>query len=118
MNHPQRRLALASHWLASERLTAHIEEWCVASIPEREWLPSLHKIFQVERDEFWVVALDKLQIHAVGETPQPLLGEGRVTDLAINVVLPWLWIRTKEGGNEKILNEVERRFFGWPAARR
>ena len=48
--------------------------------------------------------------------PQPLLGVARVTDLAVNVVLPWLWIRAQEGGNEQILREVERRFFAWPTA--
>jgi hypothetical protein len=48
--------------------------------------------------------------------PQPLLGAARVTDLAVNVVLPWLWIRAKEGGNEKILRETEKRFLAWPAA--
>ena len=48
--------------------------------------------------------------------PQPLLGQARVTDLAVNVVLPWLWIRAREGGNEKLQAEVERRFFAWPAA--
>ena len=48
--------------------------------------------------------------------PQPLLGAGRVTDLAVNVVLPWLWVRAREGGNEKILREMERRFQAWPAA--
>jgi hypothetical protein len=36
--------------------------------------------------------------------------------LAVNVVLPWLWIRAKEGGNEKFQREVEERFFAWPAA--
>ena len=48
--------------------------------------------------------------------PQPLLGEARVTDLAVNVILPWLWIRAQEGGNEKFRREMERRFFAWPAA--
>jgi hypothetical protein len=48
--------------------------------------------------------------------PQPLLGEARVTDLAVNVILPWLWIRAKAGGNEKLQREVERRFFAWPVA--
>ena len=48
--------------------------------------------------------------------PQPLLGEGRVTDLAVNVVLPWLWVRAREGGNMKFQREVERRFLAWPAA--
>jgi len=45
-----------------------------------------------------------------------LLGAARVTDLAVNVILPWLWIRAQEGGNEKIRREVERRYFAWPAA--
>jgi hypothetical protein len=34
----------------------------------------------------------------------------------VNVILPWLWVRAKEGGNQKIRREVERRFFAWPAA--
>ena len=45
-----------------------------------------------------------------------MLGEARVTDLAVNVVLPWLWVRAREGGNEKVQREVERRYFAWPAA--
>jgi hypothetical protein len=113
-NHPQRRLALASHWLASTGLASRIEEWCVAEIPEREWLASLHKIFQVERDEFWSWHWTFKSARLA--KPQPLLGEARVVDLAVNVVLPWLWLRAREGGNEKILHEVERRFFEWPAA--
>jgi hypothetical protein len=48
--------------------------------------------------------------------PSPLPGEARATDLAVNVSLPWLWIRAVEGKNEKIRREVERRFFAWPAA--
>ena len=127
-NHPQRRLALASHWLVSENLVAKIEAWCVAEMkatpvtpalsPPRgegeRWRQSLHKIFQVEQDEFW--SWHWTFNSARLDQPQPLLGAARVTDLAVNVVLPWLWIRAREGGNEKILREVERRFFAWPAA--
>jgi hypothetical protein len=128
-NHPQRRLALASRWLASENLVSKIEAWIAAEIfskplasstapPGRgegeKLLRSLHEVFAVGRDEFW-------SWHWTFNSPrlpkpQPLLGEGRTTDLAVNVVLPWLWIRAKEGRNEKILREVERRFLGWPAA--
>jgi len=113
-NHPQRRLALASHWLVSGSLAEKIENWCVADLPERGWLAALHAIFQVERDEFWSWHWTFKSARLA--KPQPLLGEARVTDLAVNVVLPWLWVRAREGGSEKVLREVERRFFAWPAA--
>jgi hypothetical protein len=117
-NHPQRRLALASHWLASENLIAKIEGWCATKLPDQKLLESLHEIFQVESDEFW--SWHWTFKSARMAKPQPLLGEARVTDLAVNVVLPWLWIRGScarpPGGNEEFLREIERRFFAWPAA--
>ena len=113
-NHPQRRLALASHWLASKNLAAKIEGWGAANTPDKRLIDSLHEIFQVGRDEFWSWHWTFKSARLA--RPQPLLGAARVTDLAVNVVLPWLWIRAKEGGNEKFQREVERRFFAWPAA--
>jgi len=113
-NHPQRRLALAAHWLAAETLVAKIEDWCAAEIPDHRLLASLHKIFQVEHDEFWSWHWTFKSARLA--RPQPLLGTARVTDLAVNVVLPWLWVRAREGENEKIRRAVERRFFAWPAA--
>ena len=68
----------------------------------------------MERDEFWSWHWTFKSARLT--KPQPLLGEARVTDLAINVILPWLWIRAKEGGNENFQREMERRFFAWPAA--
>jgi len=113
-NNPQRRLALAAHWLASKNLVAKIENWCAAEIPDKKLLESLHEIFQIERDEFW--SWHWTFKSARMTKPQPLLGEARVTDLAANVILPWLWIRAREGGNEKLRREIERRFFAWPMA--
>jgi hypothetical protein len=113
-NHPQRRLALASHWLADKNFISKIEGWGAGEIFDKKLLGSLLEIFQIERDEFW--SWHWTFKSARMEKPQPLLGGARVTDLAVNVILPWLWIRAKEGGNEEIRREVERRFFAWPAA--
>jgi len=113
-NHPQRRLALASHWLASENLVSKIEGWCAAERSDKKLPASLREIFQVGRDEFW--SWHWTFKSARMTKPQPLLGEARVTDLAVNVVLPWLWVRAHAGGNEKLAQEVERRFFAWPVA--
>jgi Protein of unknown function (DUF2851) len=113
-NHPQRRLALASHWLAAGDFIPKLEQWCAKELPEKKLVASLHKIFQVEQDEFWswhwTFKSERMT------RAQPLLGEARVTDLAVNVVLPWLWVRAREGGNTEFQREVERRFLAWPAA--
>ncbi len=45
-----------------------------------------------------------------------MLGLTRVTDLAINVVLPWLWVRAAEGHNEQLQQQIEARYFQWPTA--
>jgi hypothetical protein len=112
-NHPQRRLALAAHWLADNHFISNIERWSAAKLPDRKLLDSLLKLFQVEHDEFW--SRHWTFKSARLPKPQPLLGAARVTDLAVNVVLPWLWTRAREGGNEKLQAEIERRFFTWPA---
>jgi hypothetical protein len=113
-NHPQRRLALAAHWLADINFISKIENWSAAEISDKKLLASLLEIFQVERDEFW--SWHWTFKSARMKKPRPLLGDARVTDLAVNVILPWLWIRSREDGNEKFQNEIERRFFAWPAA--
>jgi Protein of unknown function (DUF2851) len=113
-NHPQRRLALAAPWLADKQFISKIEGWSAVELPDRKILDSLLNIFQIERDEFW--SRQRTLKSARLAKPQPLLGPTRATDLAVNVVLPWLWVRAQEGGNEKIRREMERRFFAWPAA--
>ena len=39
-----------------------------------------------------------------------------MTDLAVNVILPWLWVRAVEGQNQTLREVIERRYFAWPAA--
>jgi len=113
-NHPQRRLALAAHWLAAEKPIAQLKHWCAATLPDNRLLESLAEIFQRDHDEFW--SWHWTFRSARLRQPQPLLGEKRVTDLAVNVVLPWLWTRAVDGHNEKLQSEIERRYFAWPAA--
>ena len=112
-NHPLRRLALAAHWLADKKFIAKIENWISARKGEGVGR-QLAKILQVEGDDFWSWHIT-FKSPAL-KRPQPLLGDARVTDLAMNVILPWLWIRAAEGGNKKIQAEVERRYFAWPPA--
>jgi hypothetical protein len=113
-NHPERRLALAAHWLARADLVPSIERWCTANISNEELLQTLQNIFLVQEDEFWSWhwTLKSKRLNA----PQPLIGPTRVTDLAINVILPWLWMRAVEGNNDVLQEKMESRFLAWPSA--
>jgi hypothetical protein len=111
-NHPQRRLALASHWLAKKRLTADLDAWCSKKVGDGELASTLHAYLQAD-DEFWswhwTLRSGRMKV------AQPLLGPARLTDLAVNVILPWLWSRAVEGKDASTQCEIERRFFAWPA---
>ena len=113
-NHPQRRLALAAHWLAAGDTVQQLERWCAADLPDKKFPHSLRKIFEVECDEFW--SWHWTFRSARLRKPQPLLGDARVTDLAVNVVLPWLWARAVEGKNGRLQHVLEWRYFAWPPA--
>jgi hypothetical protein len=142
-NHPQRRLALATHWLADKKLIAKIENWSMTDVlsdcssghesaltsnhnepahadgyedsrKSHALLDSLREILEVEHDEFW--SWHWTFRSARLKKPQPLLGDARVTDLAVNVILPWLWTRAAEGKNEKLQRIIENRYTVWPQA--
>ena len=140
-NYPQRRLALAAHWLADKKLISKIENWSVADVSDgraalstlrssatedgprgqadrqvspARLLDSLRKILEVERDEFWSWHWTFRSARLT--QPQPLLGDARVTDLAVNVILPWLWTRATEGKNGRLQQIIEHRHAVWPQA--
>lgn len=113
-NHPQRRVVLASQWASKADLVPALEQWCTHETAATSLPSSLLRILQGEPDEFW--SWHWTFRSARLKHPQPLLGESRVTDLAVNVVLPWLWIRAVEGKNAAIQKEIERRYFTWPPA--
>jgi hypothetical protein len=113
-NSPQRRLALVAHWLTRGDLVSRIERWCATPLPDRELTASLMNLLRIEDDDFWcfhwTIRSRRLK------KAQPLLGTARVTDLAVNVILPWLWIRAREGGNTELQRSIEHRFEIWPPA--
>ena len=111
-------------------LVSKLERWCAAEISggraalprgqaDRQVSPtrlvdSLREILEVERDEFW--SWHWTFRSARLKKPQPLLGDARVTDLAVNVILPWLWTRAAEGKNGKLQRIIEHRYAVWPQA--
>ena len=113
-NHPQRRLALAAHWLAAGDLLPKLEKWFTASLPDAALADSLLEVLQVDRDEFWSWHWTFRSARLA--RPQPMLGAARVTDLAVNVILPWFWMRAVEGKNGQLQRVAENRYFNWPAA--
>ena len=113
-NHPQRRLALAAHWLAAGDLVEKLERWFTTEIADAELADSLLKVLQVERDDFWSWHWTFRSARLA--RPQPMLGAARVTDLAVNVILPWFWMRAEEGKNEKLRRVAEHRYRVWPSA--
>src|SRR5437870_8072381 len=113
-NHPQRRLALAAHWLARGDLSAHLEKWGTTIAEDPGLTTSLLTKLQAGSDEFWAWHWT-LRSKRLAR-PQPLLGATRVTDLAVNVILPWLGSRAAEEKNQAAQQEIERRYLSWPRA--
>jgi hypothetical protein len=113
-NQPQRRLALAAHWLSTQDFIPRLERWCTLEKPEESPAASLLARLQAPEDEFWSRHWGLRT--APLPRPQPLLGATRVTDLAINVILPWFWVRAAAGRNEPLRKLAEDRYRAWPAA--
>ncbi len=113
-NHPQRRLALASRWALAANLAARLERWCARPLPDNHLVSALLETLQVQPDGFWSWHCTFRSARL--KQAQPLLGATRVTDLAVNVVLPWLWVRAVEGKSETMQRTIEHRYFTWPPA--
>jgi hypothetical protein len=111
-NHPQRRLALAAHWLTLRDMIPRLENWFTQSVPESQLLPSLAAILNATHDDYW--SRHWTFCSARLAKPQPLLGTQRVTDLAINVIIPWLWVRAITGENQPLRQLAEHYYFAWP----
>lgn len=113
-NFPQRRLALASHWLANKNFFPKLEKWFTTQNATASPAQTLLEFLQVEEDEFW--SWHWTFRSARLPMPQALIGASRVTDLAINVILPWFWMRAVIGKNDDLKERAEQIYFKWPAA--
>ena len=113
-NQPQRRLALAAHWLAAKSFSARLEEWFASGNDAVPPPQSLLTCLQPPLDDFWSRHWS-FQSPRLAQ-PQPLLGQSRATDLAINVILPWFWTRARAGRNKRLTQLAEQRFLAWPPA--
>jgi hypothetical protein len=113
-NHPIRRLALLAHWLARDDLPARLEQWLQIDCPKTKLAPTLNETLAVQPESFW-------KHHWTFRSPrQPkpcaLLGPTRVTDLAINVILPWFHARAAAGENPIMQSRIGARYVDWPPA--
>ena len=113
-NHPQRRLALAAHWLLRPNFISELEIWMTNSSPAASSPSGLMEILQVPRDDFWSHHWTFRSARL--ELPHPLIGSSRLTDLAVNVFLPWFWGRAVAGKSEALKQRVETAYWKWPAA--
>jgi len=113
-NHPQRRLALAAHWLLDGQILSRVDEWGTAPLAPGAAAAALLEALQVAEDTFWsrhwTLRSPRL------ERARPMLGAPRATDLAMNVLLPWLWMRAVQGQNAALQASLETRYLGWPTA--
>jgi hypothetical protein len=112
-NHPQRRLALAAHWLGRPHFLEDLEHWFQDDVRPREHRRHLASLMQVSGDPFWV-AHWTLRAEITGPA-RPLLGPQRLTDLAVNVLLPWFWMRAVAANNQKLRDRAETFYVQWPS---
>lgn len=113
-NLPQRRLALAAHWLADGSFMSRLESWFTSDKSGDALVDSLLGCLQPPKDEFWSYhwSFRSARLPKV----HPLLGESRLADLAVNVVLPWFWMRAHAGKNDHLKSVACRRYMSWPVA--
>lgn len=111
-NHPQRRMALAGTWLSDPAWPERLEQWFQTHPEPSDAERSLIDTLKPTTHGFW-----RRHFTLNGrELPSalPLLGSGRLNDLAVNVVLPWLWARTESGGDPAAQARVETLYRHWP----
>ena len=112
-NRPERRLALAAHWLAKRDFVTWLDDW-ICQLPKKP-SPAASLLGRLAvSDDYW----SRHWTFRSGRfaAAQPLLGTGRLHDLAVNVLLPWLHARATAADNDGLAARIAERYFAWPKA--
>lgn len=110
-NRPERRLALAACWLSRPDFVPWLDDWVCQT--ETRPTPAAALLGHLTAsDEYWSTHWT----FRSGRFPkaQPLLGAGRLHDIAVNVILPWLYARAAADDNTGLRQRVVERYFAWP----
>ena len=110
-NRPERRLALAACWLSRPNFVPWLDDWVCQT--ETRPTPAAALLGHLTAsDEYWSTHWT----FRSGRFPkaQPLLGAGRLHDIAVNVILPWLYARASADDNTGLRQRVVERYFAWP----
>ena len=110
-NRPERRLALAACWLSRPDFVPWLDDWVCQT--ETRPTPAAALLGHLTAsDEYWSTHWT----FRSGRFPkaQPLLGAGRLHDIAVNVILPWLYARASADDNTGLRQRVVERYFAWP----
>lgn len=114
-NHPERRIALAAHWLAMGPRGPALVDALLGAADTRDAVERAARALQPPPDPFWDA---HWTLGSAASPTAPLLGAPRMADLVVNVVLPWLWARatTATGSAGEVRARVGRLFEEWPAS--
>jgi hypothetical protein len=114
VNRPERRLALAAQWLAAEDLVPEIERWCEDELGGRRSVAALLQTLAQRTPSFWE---DHCTFSARAlNRKMPLIGKSRLTELAVNTVLPWLYARANAGRSRALADRILGAYLAWPKA--
>jgi len=112
VNHPMRRLAIAAHWIADPDLLLFLEQWFWGDThASRAVSPLLHRLNHYH-DSFWShrYGFFMKRVSAV----LPFVGRPRLTDIVMNVLLPWFWMRSTTSPASGGRKRAEELFLNWP----
>lgn len=113
-NHPQRRVALGAALAQRKDLVRRLGAWAgsESELQPRVLLSSLTELLSVRLASFWRRHWTLRSQRAA--TICPILGPDRVTDLAVNTILPWAWALAAETDRPTTRQRIEARFLEWP----